>query len=286
MPPVSAPAQDLIDRVHALSWYHSIDLGDGLVTPGLSESVPLRPDELPPLAGKSVLDIGAWDGYYSFLAERQGARLVVALDHYAWGVDIVARNRYWEECATSGTLPDLGRDSTDFWQPDLPGKRGFDLAKELLGSSVEAVVADFATVDLAALGRFDVVFFLGVLYHVEEPLTALQRLRAVTGEVAVIETEAAHLRGYNGESYLRFHAGDELMADFTNWYVPSERALHQMCRAAGFSRTQTLRGEPEPAPPHRIRRSLRRPWRTPPYADLWWRSTPSKSYRAAVRAYA
>ena len=88
---------------------------------------------LPDVSGRSVLDIGAWDGKFSFLAEKAGASRVVALDHYAWGVDFAARGAYWDECIDSGTLPDQSRDETDFWQPDLPGRRGFELRPAALG---------------------------------------------------------------------------------------------------------------------------------------------------------
>ena len=84
---------------------------------------------LPDVSGRSVLDIGAWDGKFSFLCEQSGASRVVALDHYAWGVDFVARGAYWAECIHKGTFADQSRDETDFWRPDLPGKRGFDLAE-------------------------------------------------------------------------------------------------------------------------------------------------------------
>src|SRR5262249_25953327 len=139
---------DLRARADSLVWFHSIDLGSGVVTHGLSDSAQtLRPDQLPAFTGRTVLDIGAWDGYYSFLAERTGATRVVALDHYVWGVDIAAREHYWNECRARGVLPDQTRDLTDFWRSDLPGRRGFELAKEALDSSVEPVLADFATVD-------------------------------------------------------------------------------------------------------------------------------------------
>jgi len=59
-------------------WYHCLDFGHGVVTPGYSATqwgvsgdfvgLPVS------LEGKSVLDIGAWDGFYSFEAERRGAR--------------------------------------------------------------------------------------------------------------------------------------------------------------------------------------------------------------------
>ena len=98
--PMTSPA-DLQAQADALHWYHTIDLGNGVVTKGDSAQ-----DEgtgiLPDVAGRSVLDIGAWDGKYSFLAERAGAARVVALDHYAWGVDFAARGAYWAECIRRG----------------------------------------------------------------------------------------------------------------------------------------------------------------------------------------
>jgi tRNA (mo5U34)-methyltransferase len=233
--------QELRDRVASTFWYHTIDLPGGIRTPGVSQTPPLQGDELPDLAGRSVIDIGAFDGYYSFTAERLGAARVVALDHYAWCVDFAGRQAYWDECRALGTIPDSARDLEDFWLPDAPGRAGFDLARAVLASRVEPVVGDFMTLDLAALGSFDVALFLGYLYHVKEPLRALERLRRITREVAVIETHAVVVEGYRDASLMLFHPGDELGGDFTNWYVPTEAALHGLCRAAGFSRVRTVR---------------------------------------------
>ncbi len=227
---------------------------------GLSNVQPLSDSELPSFAGKSVLDVGAWDGLYSFRAERAGARSVVALDHYAWGVRIGERQAFWEQCAAAGVLPDHDRDLTDFWDPNLPGKRGFDLASRVLGSSVKPVVGDFMQMDVSTLGTFDVVLYLGVLYHMMEPLTALRRLRAVTSGVAVIETVAVRVLGQSEASLLAFFPGNELGgSDFGNWYAPTERALVSLCRAAGFARAKVVRGAP-PVPRWRdtIRRDPRR----------------------------
>ena len=284
---MTSPA-DLQAQADALHWYHTIDLGNGVVTKGDSAQ-----DEgtgiLPDVAGRSVLDIGAWDGKYSFLAERAGAARVVALDHYAWGVDFAARGAYWAECIQSGVLPDQSRDETDFWQPDLPGRRGFELAKAALGSQVEPLVADFQTVDLAVVGQFDVVLYLGVLYHMKEPLTCLERVRAVTKEVAVIETEAVHLQGHEGEVLMQFHAGSSLRTDFGNWYVPDDR------RAA-----QPVPGRRLLPGAHRRRPAARPAGASPTAPGSGWRdgsaawpasaaplppSAPSANYRAVVHAF-
>ena len=101
------------------------------------------------------------------------------------------------------------------------------------------------------------MLYLGVLYHMKEPLTCLERLRAVTTEVAVIETEAVHVEGLDHEALLQFHAGSSLRTDFGNWYVPTIEALHNMCRAAGFAQVRTIVGPPPPPPPEVPGRRLR-----------------------------
>lgn len=268
---------ELKARVAALGWHHSIDLGRGIVTPGLSGKR-LPKSVFPSFSGRSVLDIGAWDGLYSFMAERAGASRIVALDHYAWGVDIHARQQYWDECHRNGLLPDQGLDEREFFRPDLPGRRPFDLAREALDSKVEPVVADFMTMDVEALGQFDVVLYLGVLYHMREPLTALTRLRKVTAEVAVIETVGLSVPGHRDIPLLRFYPGNELNADFGNWFTISETALHGLCRAAGFSASKTILGEE--TSPRFIPRLVRDVGATLRRARL-----PARNFRSIVHAY-
>jgi tRNA (mo5U34)-methyltransferase len=238
-------ADGLAEQIAGISWYHSIDLGGGIVTPGNPPDERMLASGLCDVRGKEVLDIGAWDGFWSFLAEGRGATRVVALDHYAWSVDFAARLEYWEACERDGSVPDHRLDFTEFWRPDaLPGRAGIDLARRALDSSVEPMVGDFMTVDPAEIGQFDVVLFLGVLYHVREPLTALERVRGLTRGVAVIETEAISILGMPGASLVEFHDGGGLRGDYTNWFVPTETALHAMCRAAGFKRVVTRLGAP------------------------------------------
>lgn len=286
------------EQADALDWYHSIGLGNGVITRGTSDTVPLQGEQFPDVSGKSVIDIGAWDGYYSFESERRGAKRVVALDHYVWSIDWAARQAYWDECRDRAVLPNLDRDEHDFWLEDLPGKAPFDFAHRALNSAVESVVADFMTVELETIGIFDVALYLGVLYHMPEPFTALRRIRQVTGEVAVIETVAIRVSGHEEQPLAAFYGGDELSGDYGNWYALSERALHAMCRAAGFSRVETkgtlpyTTGSPPSPPPGSVRRSwpqglrqrLRLRSEAPPPRQL---SEPPRFevYRAVVHAF-
>ena len=272
--------EDLRTAVGGLFWFHTIDLGNGVTTPGTPPNEVLeRPHAFPDVRGRSVLDIGTWDGKYSFRAEQEGARRVVAMDHYAWCIDFAARDRYWASCRAAGELPDPDRDEQEFWHSDsTPGRQAFDLAKSSLHSAVEPLVGDFMTIDLDKLGVFDVVLFFGVLYHALEPFTALRRLRRVTGEVAAIETAAVRVPGREDADLLCFFPGDELGADYGNWYVPTEAALHAMCRAAGFRRVETRVGPPSlpRSPGAAIRARLRGRHQEP---------QPLQYYRAVVHAF-
>jgi tRNA (mo5U34)-methyltransferase len=225
-------------------WWHSIDLGDGVVTEGRKSAEQLDEEwaalALPDLRGKTVLDIGAWDGWFSFQAERHGAARVVALDHYVWSMDLARQQKYWEDCMAAGVAPEPYHTKPELWRPqELPGKVGFDTAHRALESRVESVVADFMTVDLERLGTFDVVLFLGVLYHVRHPMLALERLARITRELLVVETEAVAIPGFEHHAFCEFFESNELNGDVSNWWAPNRRAVEGMCRTAGFPRIET-----------------------------------------------
>ncbi len=243
-------------------WWHSIDLGHGVVTPGHKSAAALEAEleqmQLPDLRGKSVLDIGGWDGYFAFEAERRGAARVAVVDHYMWSMDSPGQQAYWRRCMAEGVTPRPYHE-TEFWHPDtLPGKQGFDLAREALGSSAEPIVADFMTTDLAALGTWDVVLYLGVLYHMEEPLRALRRVATVTRELAVVETEAVVVPGHEDDALWRFFPGAELNGDVSNWWAPNLAGLVGALTAAGFASARPTHGPPAelldaPGGPHHYR---------------------------------
>jgi tRNA (mo5U34)-methyltransferase len=203
----------LQERVDALRWYHTIDLGGGVVTKGVDDTpVRLTQAHLPAsFSGQSVLDIGAWDGFWSFEAERRGAARVVATDYYAW------RGVGW------GT----GQ-----------GKAGFELARQALGSRVEDVEVDVLDLSPDTIGTFDTVFFLGVLYHLPNPLLALQRVAAMTKGRLILET-VVDMVGF-GRPAAAFYPDRELNGDPTNWWGPNAAAVHGMLRSVGFTRVETM----------------------------------------------
>jgi tRNA (mo5U34)-methyltransferase len=185
-----------------------MSLGHGVVTAGRHDPRLMLPRlHLPDrLDGLRVLDVGAWDGFFSFEAERRGGQ-VLATDHFCW----------------SG--------------PGWGSKAGFDLAHEALASHVDAL--DIDPMDLrpeAVGGTFDLVLLLGVLYHVKEPLTLLERVRAVTHGLLILETHCGLL--LNRAPAAAFFPADELNSDTTNWWAPNIAATVGMLRATGFSRVE------------------------------------------------
>ena len=207
-------AQELKEEVALIRWWHRIDLGHGVVTPGLDDSasklVALRfPDDL---RGKTVLDVGASDGFFSFEAERRGARRVVAVDpyykHWPGG---------WEGHGT---------------------RSGFELAHRALGSRVEALDLDCLDLSPESVGVHDLVLFLGVLYHLKHPLLGLERVASVTGERLILETHV-DLMDVEQPAML-FYPERELADDPTNWWGPNVPAVEAMLRTVGFERTEVV----------------------------------------------
>lgn len=215
----------LRERVAAHRWYHSIDLGHGIVTPGVDNSPErLARIDLPAsLAGRTVLDIGAWDGFFSFECERRGASRVVASDYFSWH-------------------------SADGWGR----KAGFEMAREALGSNVEDVDIDVMDLSPERVGTFDVVLFLGVLYHLRHPLLALERIASVTADLLILET-VVDMVGL-GRPAAAFYPGRELNNDPTNWWAPNAEGVAALLRAAGFEHVRTVTNLP--GAPYRLARAV------------------------------
>jgi tRNA (mo5U34)-methyltransferase len=208
----SASARDreqLLAEIGAYRWFHRIDLGGGIVTPGENRtSQTLERVRLPEsLAGRSVLDIGAWDGFFSFEAERRGAERVVAVDPECW------------------RAPPWGSRGWGTRQP-------FDLARRALGSRVED--RDIALLDISpkTIGTFDVVLFLGVFYHLPNPWPYLQAAASVCADLLIVETHADMLEVRRPA--MAFYPGDEIGGDPSNWWGPNVSALAAMLGHAGF----------------------------------------------------
>jgi tRNA (mo5U34)-methyltransferase len=197
-------------EVERIKWWHPIDLGSGIVTPGI-DVTPSRLAEIrmpEDLSGLTVLDIGAWDGFFSFEAERRGAERVLAVDSFCW---------------------DGGGWGT---------KKGFELARRVLGSRVEDKWIEVLDLSPETVGVFDVVLCLGILYHMKHPLLALERVASVTRRQLIMQTQVDLLAV--DRPAIAFYPGTELNGDPTNWCAPNPAALRAMLETVGFRKVEII----------------------------------------------
>lgn len=217
---------DLAEQISGIRWFHHIRLKDQ-VTPGRTNPAQQRwlADHLPSsFRGQQVLDVGAWDGYFSFLAESRGATSVLAYDR-------------------------LGSDGHD-------GLRGFELAKQVLASSVQYQIGDLF--DLPKLGRtFDVILFLGVYYHLKNPELALEALRSVLAPGGTVYLEGLLRPGRQPTLYVYT---PEEMNRYT-FVGATSRGLERTARQAGFESFRRISTFPSVGPIGRILvRAMPRDW--------------------------
>jgi tRNA (mo5U34)-methyltransferase len=217
------PPDEIRRRAAALGrWFHNIDLG----------GVPTAPDHFlgdypavkwrrfrhavpADLTGRSVLDIGCNGGFYSIEMKRRGASRVVGIDP---DEDYLAQARF---------------------------------AAEVTGHEIE--FRKLSVYDVGALGeRFDLVLFLGVLYHLRHPLLALDLIHEhVARDLLVFQSmqrgapEVEPLREdydfwetaqFDRPGYPKLHFVERRYAeDGTNWWVPNRACAEAMLRSAGFA---------------------------------------------------
>ncbi|MFU0505207.1 TIGR04290 family methyltransferase [Pseudaminobacter sp. NGMCC 1.201702] len=210
-------------QVEALGpWFHNIDLAGVETAPGhfLGNYPYVKwrkfADAIPAdLTGRTVLDIGCNAGFYSIEMKRRRAERVVGID--------------------------------------------FDdayLAQARFAASVAGVEIEFrrlSVYDLGLLGeKFDVVLFMGVLYHLRHPLLALDIIRDyVAGDMLVFQSmqrgsdavtvveanypfwEREH---FDEPGFPKLHFVEHRYADDpTNWWIPNRACVEAMLRSAGFS---------------------------------------------------
>jgi tRNA (mo5U34)-methyltransferase len=214
--------EELLQLVPNYRWVHAIDLGRGVLTPGEWGPPPrFLLDALDDInfRGKKVLDIGCWDGVWSFEAEKRGAAEVFATDY----------------------LPHRGNQ----------GQRTFQLAHRILESRVK-YFPDLSVYDVARLGisDFDVILFCGVYYHLKHPLLALARLRRVVREGGLIIVEGETIP--SAENIAQFHYHEHYKNDESNWWIPTIRCLREWIECSFFTIAREYSPDTGPQTRHAI----------------------------------
>lgn len=233
---------DLQARVEAMPfWYHRIELPGGVITPGWAPLVADQYNIPADMKGLRVLDVGAWDGYWTFEALKRGAAEVCAIDDF------------------SDNLGDLQSVPRVKWAT-------FDLCASAFGyrtDRVQRVEMSVYDVTPERLGMFDIVFFFGTLYHLRHPLLALDLLSAVCRGSIHIETAICDhyspYRGGLGHGYsdnhmvMEFYPDTQLGANASNWWAPTLTTLGNMVRIAGFRNVRAWKFSEDPKRPSECR---------------------------------
>lgn len=165
------PKHGDVDRV---SWYHTIELPGGIVTPGEYDHRPIVAKVPLPvrLDGCRCLDVGTHDGFWAFEMERRGARDIVAIDVED------PEDLDWPE-----PRPLLSEELRALL---AERKRAFEVARRSLGSRVERRYVSVYRLDSDEVGRFDFAFVGTLLHHLRDPIGALQAIRRVVDGCLVV----------------------------------------------------------------------------------------------------
>jgi len=200
-------------------FFQKIALGPDIVTPGWSD--PAK-EKLPyyalprDLTGARVLDIGCAEGFFSFEAERRGAREVVAIDSF----------------------------------PD--SIRRFNLCRAALGSRATAYLANVYELSPRTFGTFDVVLFYGVLYHLRHPHLALEKILSVCTGTLLFQTLVRNPPGLQNMPMGEFHPHGLLSGkeqdqwDPTVFWVLNRAGCVAMVEAVGFKDVEVMSPDPQP----------------------------------------
>lgn len=147
------------------------------------------------LRGATVLDIGTSDGFFALSLAGRGARVTCV----------------------------------DYRRKDL---HGFAAMEQITGLSFDYRQCNVYGLDARELGQFDIVLFLGVLYHLPDMLAALRIVHSLAKTTMFLET---HSEEFGSELALaRYCVGDSLNNDNTNFWAPNRRCVSDMLVDVGF----------------------------------------------------
>jgi tRNA (mo5U34)-methyltransferase len=208
----------LAAEVERYGWYHTLDLGEGVVTRGMFDHRAhvhryLIPEDL---SGMRCLDVGTMDGFWAFEMERRGAAEVVAVD-------------LEDPDKLDWPLAHRPRVQTTM---DETKQTRFELVRDALGSKVERVLRSVYELD-TDLGQFDLVFNGDMLVHLKDPVSALERMHRVCRGSTIICNPVTRFRWYARRPIAEFDGIDEFQ-----WWALSSAAIERMLRAVGFARVE------------------------------------------------
>lgn len=163
--------EDLVEKLKQYRFYQTIDLGDGVVTPGeplaAKQKQLLKHIAAMDLTNKRVIELGCANGLLALAAERRGAKEVIAVDNLKQSIDGLN-----------------------------------DVILPHLGSRIEAIHNNVLNITRESFGQFDVVIFAGILYHLKYPFLALRNLRDLVKDDGVVILETGIFDDFNSRAVL------------------------------------------------------------------------------------
>jgi tRNA (mo5U34)-methyltransferase len=222
-PPPFAGDEPALDGLglEQIDWYHTIDLGDGVVTPGfVDHRDQVRLYGLPDsLAGMRCLDVATFDGFWAFEMEKRGAAEVVGIDVYSLA-DCDFPTNWRREYLGAQKLTVKGS--------------GFAYAKRARNSTAQRRVLSVYELSPRTVGTFDFVFMSDLMLHLREPLRALEAVWSVArGEVIVADAYDKELEASGVTGAMRFMVGlDEFSGCL--WWNFTSSSLEALMRVARF----------------------------------------------------
>lgn len=233
-------------------WYHTVDLGDGLITPGMYDyRETIASFHFPEdMRGMTVLDVGSATGYFAFEFERRGARVISVelpslrdLDRFP-GQDVESSMRKIERMIFPDVLDQEkfvrhGHSERDLYWYLLEGP--FRFCRERLGSRVERCYSTVYDLTLERTGvreGFDLVFFGDVLIHTLYPLKALASLAALCRGTLVFAGVLPE--GPQEPPAMMYIGGSDAADDEVAWWHPNLSCLTQTLSKLGFAQVETV----------------------------------------------
>jgi tRNA (mo5U34)-methyltransferase len=227
-------------------WYHTVDLGDGLVTPGLYDYRATLPAFQFPenMQGMTVLDVGSATGFFAFEFERRGARVISTelpslrdLDRFP-GQSVENSLRKIERMIFPDGL-DLesmrrGDSERELYRCLLDGP--FQFCKRRLGSKVErcySTIYDLTAEKTGVESGFDLIFAGDVLVHTLNPLKALAALAPLCRGQLVFAQMLPE--GPQEPPAMMYVGGGDPEEDHISWWLPNKSCLMQMLTKLGFT---------------------------------------------------
>jgi tRNA (mo5U34)-methyltransferase len=234
-------------------WYHTVDLGNGLITPGgydyrsCLDSFHFPAD----MHGLRVLDIGAATGFFSFEFEKRGAFVVAHelpsydLDKFPGETEEQTRRKHVELLGYHMNLSNerraqilAGQADAEMYRMFLDGP--FHFCHQILGSKVQRCysrIYDLSEENTGG-GQFDLVYLGDVLLHTINPLQALAAVaRLCRGTLVLSQTMD---NSPDGVPAMHYVGGEEAGKDAISWWLPNRPCMEQMLRKLGFRTVEVV----------------------------------------------